>query len=54
MQKKKIIIFGSTGNVGSYLTDYVNNYFDKNEYEIIAVGKRKTCGAKGYHKSTAH
>lgn len=42
MRKKKIIIFGSTGNVGSYLTDYVNNYFDKNEYEIIAVGRRKT------------
>lgn len=42
MSKKRIIIFGATGNVGSYLTDFANNYFDKNEYEVIAVGRRKT------------
>lgn len=39
---KKIIIFGAAGNVGSYFTKYCTEYFDKNEYEIIAVGRRKT------------
>lgn len=40
--KKKIIVFGATGNVGSYLFKYATEYFDKNEYEIIASGRRKT------------
>lgn len=40
--KKKIIIFGATGNVGSYLLKYALDYFDKNEYEIIASGRRET------------
>lgn len=39
---KKIIIFGATGNVGSYLTRYCTEFFDKDEFEIIAVGKRDT------------
>lgn len=39
---KKIIVFGATGNVGSYLTKYCTEYFNGNEYEIIAVGRRKT------------
>lgn len=39
---KRIIIFGATGNVGSYLTKYANDFFNKNEYEVIAVGRRKT------------
>lgn len=39
---KKIIIFGATGNTGSYLTDYATKFFDKDEYEIVAVGKRNT------------
>lgn len=38
---KKIIIFGATGNVGSYLVDYAKKFFN-NQYEIIAVGHRKT------------
>ena len=42
MEKKKIIIFGASGNTGSYLTDYATKFFDLNEYEIIAVGRRKT------------
>lgn len=40
--KKKIIIFGSTGNTGSYLTDYAQNYFNPEEYEIISSGRRQT------------
>jgi UDP-glucose 4-epimerase len=42
MAKKKIIIFGATGNVGSYLTLYALNFFNKEEYEVIASGRRKT------------
>lgn len=40
--KKKIIIFGATGNVGSYLTKYALDFFDSEEYEIIASGRRQT------------
>lgn len=39
---KKIIIFGATGNVGSYLTLYAHSFFDKNEFQIIASGRRET------------
>ena len=39
---KKIVIFGATGNVGSYVTKYASEYFDSSEYEIIATGRRKT------------
>ena len=42
MEKKKIIIFGATGNVGSYLTLYATKFFDKEKYEVIASGRRKT------------
>ena len=42
MEKKKIIIFGSSGNVGSYLTLYANKFFDQNEFEVIASGRRET------------
>lgn len=40
--KKRIIIFGATGNIGVYLTDYLAEKFPAEEYEIIAVGRRKT------------
>ena len=39
---KKIILFGATGNVGSYMLKYMLEYFNLNEYEIIASGRRKT------------
>lgn len=39
---KRIIIFGATGNVGSYVLKYANEYFDKSEYEVIASGRRET------------
>lgn len=42
MLKKKIIIFGATGNVGSYLTLYALDFFNKDEFEIVASGRRKT------------
>jgi UDP-glucose 4-epimerase len=40
--KKKIIIFGATGNTGSYLLDYALSYFDPDEYTVIASGRRET------------
>lgn len=39
---KKIIIFGATGNVGSYVLKYAREYFDPQKYEVIASGHRKT------------
>lgn len=38
---KKIIIFGATGNVGSYMHKYAREYF-ANRYDVIATGRRKT------------
>lgn len=42
MNKKKIIVFGACGNVGSYFVKYALEYFNNDEYEIIASGRRKT------------
>lgn len=39
---KKILIFGATGNVGSYLTKYAIDFFKNDQYEIIAIGRRET------------
>ncbi len=39
---KKIIIFGASGNVGSYLVKYASEFFNNSEYEVIASGRRKT------------
>ena len=39
---KKILIFGATGSVGSYLTKYAIEFFNKEDFEIIAIGRRKT------------
>ncbi|MDZ4992202.1 NAD-dependent epimerase/dehydratase family protein [Clostridium perfringens] len=51
--KKKIIIFGATGNTGAYLTEYCLKNLDLNAFEVIAVGRKKTnffekLGAKYY------
>jgi UDP-glucose 4-epimerase len=40
--KKKIILFGATGNTGSYLLKYALDFFDADEYEVIASGRRET------------
>lgn len=39
---KKVVIFGATGNVGAYLADYCKIHLNPNEYEVIAVGRRRT------------
>jgi UDP-glucose 4-epimerase len=42
-EKKSIIVFGATGNIGAYLTDWFNDKLkDSSEYEVIAVGRKKT------------
>ncbi len=38
---KKVIIFGATGNVGSYVHKYACEYFE-DKYEVIATGRRQT------------
>lgn len=38
---KKVIIFGATGNVGSYVLKYAREYF-AGKYEVIATGRRET------------
>lgn len=38
---KKILIFGATGNVGSYVLKYARDYF-RGRYEVVASGRRKT------------
>ena len=49
MDKKKIFIFGATGSTGIYLVDYLCSHIDHDEYELIAVGRRKTDYFSKYH-----
>jgi UDP-glucose 4-epimerase len=39
---KNVIVFGATGNVGSYLVKYASEFFKGNDYAVIASGRRKT------------
>ena len=41
MEKKKIIVLGSTGNLGMYFIDYLNENLNMNKYEIIATGTKE-------------
>ena len=40
MEKRKIVVFGSAGNLGKYFIDYLLNNLNKNEYEIISIGTK--------------
>lgn len=40
MEKKKIIVLGSAGNLGMYFIDYLNEKLDMEKYEIIATGTK--------------
>jgi UDP-glucose 4-epimerase len=40
--KKRIVIFGATGNTGAYLVEHCLENLNMQEYEIIAVGRKKT------------
>lgn len=39
---KKILIFGATGNIGAYFVDYCHSYINKDEFEIIPIGRKST------------
>lgn len=39
---KKVIIFGATGNTGAYLTEYCIENLNAQEFEVVAVGRKKT------------
>ncbi|MGN1327195.1 MAG: NAD-dependent epimerase/dehydratase family protein [Clostridia bacterium] len=41
MEKKIIIVFGATGNLGMYFIDYLISNLDTEKYEIIASGTKK-------------
>lgn len=41
MEKKKIIVLGSAGNLGMYFMDYLMSNLDIEEYEMIATGTRE-------------
>lgn len=46
---KKIVIFGATGNIGAYFTDYCQTRLAGTEYQVVAVGRKETdfFGAQG-------
>ena len=39
--KKKVIILGATGHVGSYMTLYAKDFFADKDLEVIASGRRE-------------
>jgi UDP-glucose 4-epimerase len=39
---KKILIWGASGNLGIYLTDFLQSKLPSDEFEIVAIGRRKT------------
>lgn len=39
---KKILLFGSTGNTGAYLADYLHKNMDKDKYELLCIGRKST------------
>ena len=41
MNKKKIIVLGSAGNLGMYFMDYLMSNLNMEEYEMIATGTKK-------------
>lgn len=48
MEKQKIIVFGSAGNLGMYFIDHLLNKLNMEEYEIIATGTREKYPYKFY------
>ena len=40
--RKKIVIFGATGNTGAYLVEHCVENLDSKEFEIVAVGRKNT------------
>lgn len=41
MERKKIIVLGSAGNIGLYFIDYLLNNLDMTKYQVVATGRKK-------------
>jgi UDP-glucose 4-epimerase len=39
---KKILVFGASGDTGRYFIEYFQEHVDRNQYQIIASGSRRT------------
>ncbi|MGZ5551096.1 MAG: NAD-dependent epimerase/dehydratase family protein, partial [Nitrososphaeraceae archaeon] len=39
---KKVVIFGATGHTGAYMVEHCVANLDRNEFEVVAVGRRQT------------
>ena len=39
---KKVLVFGASGETGRYFVDYFLEHDSNHEYELIAIGNRKT------------
>ena len=42
MRKNTIVIFGATGTLGLYLVDYLHRHLNDGNWNVVAVGRRKT------------
>ena len=42
MQKKQVVVFGASGNIGKYFIKYLSENLDLAEYEICATGTKET------------
>lgn len=42
MTRKKIVVFGASGDTGKYFVDYFQRHYFDNKYELIASGTRET------------
>lgn len=40
--RKKIVVFGASGETGKYFVEYFKNHYEGTEYELIATGTRQT------------
>ena len=39
---KKILVFGASGDTGTYFVRYFLDHYNDSEYEVVAVGTRET------------
>ena len=49
MEKKKILVLGSSGNLGMYFMDYLIQNLDSEKYEMIATGRKDEYPYKFYN-----
>lgn len=42
MKNEKILVFGASGDTGTYFVRYFLDHYNDSEYEVVAVGTRET------------